>query len=57
MIMKKLLFIVLSSLGIIACTNHALHQQEVNDTNAITEKERQQLEMDRLESLGNPQEK
>lgn len=55
--MKKLLFIVLSSLGIIACTNHALHQQEVNDTNAITEKERQQLEMDRLESLGNPQEK
>lgn len=54
--MKKLL-LILSCLGIIGCTNHALHQHEVADSNAIAEKERQQLEMDRLESLGNPQEK
>lgn len=55
--MNKFILLLLSSLSIIACTNHALHQQEINDTNAIAEKERQQLEMDKLESLGNPQEK
>lgn len=56
--MKNLLFIPLSGLFLMACTtNHALHEKEVRDTQAITVKERQQMEMDRQEALGNPQEK
>jgi outer membrane biogenesis lipoprotein LolB len=62
--MKKLLIIPLACLSLMACEtievneqNEERHERAVQDTQAITQQEKHQMEMEADEAAGYPQEK